>query len=518
MQDRFPDVLANAFEAVSDAPNGIPKIRELILDLAVRGKLVPQSGEWRELTLEDIIADGPKNGWSPRTVEYQTEIRTLSLSATTSGRFDGTKFKYVDCDLGRVEKYWLCPNDILIQRANSMEYVGVSAVYLGDPRSFIYPDLMMRVRLKEKESVPFVWLSLSSPTSRDYMRERATGTSGSMPKINQKVVRSIPLFLPPIAEQKRIVTKVDALMALCDELEAKQSERQTVHLNLHKASLACLSADRRPADVEDSGACLLADREFADRWRHVADNFDTLITTPESVTTLRQTILDLAVRGKLVPQDPNDEPAISPTDRDDMPNGWAMVQYVGLTELVTSGSRGWKEYYSSTGALFIRAQNIKHDLLDLTDAAYVQLPGKVEGKRARVQQHDILVTITGANVTITALVSEPIGEAYISQHIALTRPKDPKMTPWLHLCFLTPASARGRLQQLAYGDKPGLNLANIRELPIPVPPIAEQKRIVAKVDALMALCNALEAKLRSAQTVSADLATATVSMSSGDDR
>lgn len=121
-----------------------------------------------------------------------------------------------------------------------------------------------------------------------------------------------------------------------------------------------------------------------------------------------------------------------------------------------------------------------------------------------------MITITGANVTKAARAEEEIPEAYVSQHIALTRPQWSEMSPWLHLCFVSHGSVRGTLEQLAYGDKPGLNLNNIRDLVIPMPPLAEQRRIVAKVDELMALMDKLEAELASARTTATNLLAAAV--------
>lgn len=127
----------------------------------------------------------------------------------------------------------------------------------------------------------------------------------------------------------------------------------------------------------------------------------------------------------------------------------------------------------------------------------------------------ILITITGANVTKAARVEEQIPEAYVSQHIALTRPRWSEMSKWLHLCFISHGSARGALEQLAYGDKPGLNLNNIRDLVLPVPPLAEQRRIVAKVDELMALVDELEARLAATRATATNLLSAVVSELTG---
>lgn len=162
---------------------------------------------------------------------------------------------------------------------------------------------------------------------------------------------------------------------------------------------------------------------------------------------------------------------------------------------MTSGSREWKEYYSKVGAIFIRTQNIKTDQLVLDDVAYVDLPSSREGTRTRVLQGDILITITGANVTKAARVEDQLPEAYVSQHIALTRPRFREMSEWLHLCLVSHGAARGVLEKLAYGDKPGLNLNNIRDLVFLVPPLADQRRILKKVNQLMHLVDQLEAQL-----------------------
>jgi type I restriction enzyme S subunit len=114
---------------------------------------------------------------------------------------------------------WLKDGDILIQRGNSLEYVGIAAVYHGDSNEFIYPDLMMKVRVPNTVSVIYVHRFLNCRPTRNYFQDNASGTSSSMPKINQLTVRSLPFALPPLAEQHRIVARVDELMALCDELQ-----------------------------------------------------------------------------------------------------------------------------------------------------------------------------------------------------------------------------------------------------------------------------------------------------------
>ena len=116
---------------------------------------------------------------------------------------------------------WLDENDILIQRGNSIEYVGIAAVYKGPSHNFIYPDLMMKLRTHQNVDTYFLHIVLNSKFSRTYFAENASGISGNMPKINQNTVINLPIPLPPPEEQKRIVEKVEQLMGLCDELELK---------------------------------------------------------------------------------------------------------------------------------------------------------------------------------------------------------------------------------------------------------------------------------------------------------
>ena len=157
-----------------------------------------------------------------------------------------------------------------------------------------------------------------------------------------------------------------------------------------------------------------------------------------------------------------------------------------LCELITSGSRGWAEYYAESGDTFIRAQNLKYDVLDLADIAYVRLPEKVDGLRTQVRKHDILITITGANVTKTALVTEELeGRAFVNQHIALVRLKDPSQAPFVFRWIISPAHGRGILEKLAYGaGKPGLNLSHIRDLRIPLPSPEDQAVVVERLGAI----------------------------------
>jgi len=190
---------------------------------AVVGKLTKKwkvGKEWEKVKLIDIILEKPRNGYSPKGVAYETPVKSLSLSATTSGKFDPTKVKYLDIDIPPNDSYlWLKKGDILIQRSNSLDYVGTSAIYSGEDNEFIYPDIMMKVKVSEKVINTFLDYCLKEQQVREYFKKNATGTAGNMPKINQGIVMNTPISLPSIEEQKEIVAKVKFQFTKLDRIE-----------------------------------------------------------------------------------------------------------------------------------------------------------------------------------------------------------------------------------------------------------------------------------------------------------
>lgn len=264
--------ICNNFDLLYSIAETIPKLRQAILQLAVQGKLVPQNindesvlslldrirfereelvrygklaklknfspvasdeipyqlpKEWVWVPLGELLISSPRNGYSPKPVDYPTKVKTLTLSATTSGRFKNEYFKYLDEEIEQNSHLWLEDGDILIQRANSIEYVGIAAIYKGYSHEYIYPDLMMKLRSSNFLEKNYLHLAINNEISRNFLRARATGTSSNMPKINQLTVNSLPIPLPPLAEQKCIVAKVNRLMSLCDTLEAKLKEARS---------------------------------------------------------------------------------------------------------------------------------------------------------------------------------------------------------------------------------------------------------------------------------------------------
>ena len=173
---------------------------------------------WCWCRLGDIIIDKPSNGLSPKGVDYETKVKNLTLTATTSGIFKADAFKYVDVSHDEAEKYWLHNGDILVQRSNSRELVGTSCIYYGNEKCYIYPDLMMRIHTFDEISIEYIDYVLKSPFVRKYYSQSASGTSASMPKINQQTVSLTLIPLPPFNEQKNIVSHIEELIQYCNNL------------------------------------------------------------------------------------------------------------------------------------------------------------------------------------------------------------------------------------------------------------------------------------------------------------
>ena len=231
----------------------------------------------------------------------------------------------------------------------------------------------------------------------------------------------------------------------------------------------------------------------------IAEKLDTLLaqvdTTkarleriPEILKTFRQSVLAAAVSGKLTEE-----------WRDDNQPSWSSIKLGDIAEFVTSGSRGWAKFYSDTGSIFIRSQDINTDELVLNDPCYVNLPKNTEGTRTKVKLDDLLITITGANVTKCARVKFAPNDAYISQHVAMIRLTDTSSANFVELALKSIKSGRKQLTEMAYGGgKPGLNLQNIKDVYFDIPEQIEQTEIVRRVEELFAFADSIEQKTNSA--------------------
>lgn len=280
--------------------------------------------------------------------------------------------------------------------------------------------------------------------------------------LSSKTIGDIDLPLPPRKEQTRIVEKLEELLSDLDagvaELKAAQRKLGQYRQSLLKAAVeGALTASWRAQHTPTETGAQLLER----------------ILTERRARWEAQQLAKFEAQGKAPPKDWRKKypepmrPDIQSLQK--LPHGWAWASFDEITSFVTSGSRGWADYYSNSGAVFIRSQDINRDFLNLSDTAFVNPPPSSEGARTLVRQNDVLLTVTGANVGKSAIVSMSLPEAYVSQHVALIRLIDTDLSNFAHLFLTADSGGRGKLLKTAYGaGKPGLNLQQIAALPIPV--------------------------------------------------
>ncbi|MFT6910112.1 MAG: type I restriction enzyme S subunit, partial [Oleiphilaceae bacterium] len=351
------------------------------------------------------------------------------------------------------------------------------------------------------------------------------GTGGAQPNISREKIIATVISLPPLAEQHRIVAKVDELMALCDQLEAQTEASVDAHKTLVEVLLATLT-DAKDAD------------ELNDNWQTISQHFDVLFTTQASIDQLKQTILQLAVMGKLVKQDPFDEPAsklleriatekqqlikdgkikkqkpLPPiTDEEkpfELPNGWEWSKCLDICMKITDGEHATPKR-SDSGHYLLSARNVTNEGILLHDVDFVPTEEFVRiRKRCDPNIGDILISCSGS-VGRVALVDR--NDAYsMVRSAAMIRPDSDNLEKeYLALMLRSPylqIQMKNRSKQSAQAN---LFLGAISNLVSIIPPLAEQYRIVAKVAELMDLCDSLKANLNQAQTTQLHLADAVV--------
>lgn len=271
-------------------------------------------------------------------------------------------------------------------------------------------------------------------------------TSGDRPHADFDDLKIFEFALPPSREQDRIADKIDELFSDIDEGERGL---RTVQALLKKHRQAVMKAavtgeltrdwrDRHGSPTETGAAlltCILAARR----------------ATWEADQHAKAKAAGKVLKGEAWKAKYEEPRAAEAIEDLEIPSRWAWGSLEQCSTLVTSGSRGWKDYYSDVGALFVRAQDIKYDRLELGDVAYVALPPKCEGLRTRILQNDLLITITGANVSKAAMVTTELSEAYVNQHVALVRLAVPHIGKYLHLWTIAEQGGRKVLLRAAYG-------------------------------------------------------------------
>lgn len=540
------------FEQLAAVPNGMQKLRELILQLAVQGKLMPQDPndepgsallekikvekgqlakekkikrgeplspvktdeapfelpkdwEWVKANeITSLITDG-EHATPPRI--NQPAVPLVTAKNVRNGFLDLTTVDYVSSETAL--KCWTrCDpqhDDIL------MVCVGATTgrlTLLKSPPRFVLVRSVALIRPMHRYVYPeFLALSIKSPIGQSQIWGNVKQSAQPCLYINK--IQRLLLPLPPLTEQRRIVAKVDKLMALCDELEARQQEQQAVLVRLNNAALDQLLTARAP-------------EEFAEHWQRIRDNFELLYDTPETIGKLRQAILKFAFQGLLTPVNGLSRPVVvEPIEKNihplhckgafEIPETWAWSFLEVLCEQVGDIDHKMPKA-TNEGVPFLSAKDLKDDgTIDfrnpklISEEDYERLSRKIKPKRG-----DIIYSRIGARLGKARLVET--GKRFlISYSCCLIRPNHKIVDNKFLQLFLDSDLA---LSQAVKGTQsigvPDLGLGEIKKYKVPVPPLVEQKMIVEKIVHYTKLCDDLEAKLKDAQAASGKLLEATV--------
>ncbi|MFA0195671.1 restriction endonuclease subunit S [Vibrio artabrorum] len=544
------------------------KLRELILELAVRGKLVPQDPtdepasvlleriaeekaqlikdkkikknrkqpaitqeeiyfsvpkSWGYARLEDVydVRDGTHDSPKPTSEGYPL-VTSKNLS---SGKLDLSEVKLISEEdhMKVIERSRVDRNDILFAMIGS----------IGNP---VIVDTEVEFSIKNVGLFKYYNPQDSSPNYLNYflkyaaeiMKKQSAG--GVQPFVSLGKLRGFVMPTPPLAEQHRIVAKVDELMTLCDQLEQQTEASIEAHQTLVEVLLNTLTSSEN-AD------------ELMQNWARISEHFDTLFTTEASIDQLKQTILQLAVMGKLVPQDPTDEPAaklleriaeekaqlikdkkikkqkaLLPIAEDEkpfeLPMGWEWCRFEDVVDIQSGITKGRKLVNRALKTIpYLSVANVQRGFLNLSNVKEIELPVD-ELEKFGVQNGDLLITEGGDwdKVGRTAIWRDEIEYVAHQNHVFKARPFLREQSEvWLEM-YLNAPFAR---DYFAGSSKQTTNLASINKTQlrgcfIAVPPKKEKQNIVRKVDDLMVFCDQLIELLQESQITQLHLTNAIV--------
>ncbi|MGB6187187.1 MAG: restriction endonuclease subunit S [Aeromonas molluscorum] len=537
---------------------GIKKLRELILELAVRGKLVPQdpSDEPASVLLERIAAEKarlvkekkikkPKalpeigeeeklfelpDGWEWARLNDLGDWGAGATPTRSNSDFYGGNipwFKSGELISDYIFKSEESVTELALSKS-SLRYNDVGDVLVAMYGATIGKTAILGVKATTNQAVcacttfdGFLNLYLLQLLKAYRPRLIGMGAGGAQPNISKDKLIATIVALPPFNEQKRIVSKIDELMALCDQLEQRSESQLAAHQRLVETLLATLT---------DSGD---AD-ELAQNWARLSTHFDILFTTEASIDALKQTILQLAVMGKLVPQDPSDEPAaallariaaekaqlvkekkikkekplpaISENEKPfELPQGWACCRISDLGYDLGGGTPSkTKSKYWNGNIPWVSPKDMKVDFISsstdyVTEDAISETVIKLIPSnsllmvvRGMILAHSFPVALTMVPVTINqdmkALVFSEINEVYLLTLMKAARER---------VVSMVEHSSHGTCKLVS---------EKLWSMVVCIPPKEEQLRIIKTVDTLMTICGQLKSRLQTSQQTQLALA------------
>ncbi|QPL36727.1 restriction endonuclease subunit S [Thalassospira sp. B30-1] len=552
MTNATRDLLEQHFDTAFAAPDGIAKLRELILTLAMQGKLVeqdpadqPASELLKDINAEKqrlvkagkIKAPKPLPPIKPEEVPYQLPqgwewVRVREICHDWGQKIPDSTFTYID--VGAIDNTsGKIGSNLQILGASDAPSRARKIVKTGTVIYSTVRPYLLNIAIIDKEYDPepiastafailhpfrslsarFIYHYLRSPAFIRYVE--ATQKGVAYPAINDGDFFSGLFPLPPFPEQNRIVALIDQLMACCDALEALRKEREEKRLAVHTAAMQQLLA------APDSSA-----------WGFIEQHFGELYSVKENVAELRKAILQLAVMGKLVPQDPNDQPAsellkeietekkrlvkegkikapksLPPvTDKEEsyaLPKGWEWVRLEELGTTQTGTTPPSKDQGNFGDHIpFIGPGDIKNGVIDYSGKG---LSESGLSYSRLIEKGSVLMVCIGGSIGKHAINIQNLA---CNQQINTITPFHPIPVKFLYWLMATNLFQRIVLDSAGGSATPIINKQKWSSIAIPVPPLSEQHRIVAKIDLLMGLCNKLDQQIAASTCKQNELLTA----------
>jgi type I restriction enzyme S subunit len=543
------DLLQKHFDIALETPDGIKKLRGLVHTLAMQGKLVTQNPNDQPASelLQKIEADKARlaqegklrnqeslpiikaeeiphqlpQGWewarigtiamhnTGKTLDGGRNSGALKEYITTSnlywGYFSLESLRKMPFRPEEIDRFSATKGDLLLCEGGE---AGRAAVWDKD-FDICFQNHIHRVRFLAGIDPYFGFRFFRKLDYTDEISNYRKGVGIS--SMSGKTLSTIVFPLPPLAEQKRIVAKIDQLMALCDRLEAERNTRDQKRVTVHTAAMnRLLSATDKPT--------------FDSSWQFITKHFNQLYSVTPNIAELKKAILQLAVMGKLVSQDPEDESAAeliagieggnsgreskraeSIEDQSGSfpfpcPDNWKWTKVQSILEKgreISYGVIKLGDEPRAGGVSTLRCSDVKPGFIDLSCVRRVSEEIEGEYARTRLLGGEILINIRGTLGGV-AEVPETLRGFNVAREVAvipIAKVMSPRFIMYLMLSPFFWKSIQSNLRGIAYK---GLNLGTLREFSVPIPPIAEQKRIVAKIDQLMALCDALKKQIGAA--------------------
>lgn len=551
---------------------GIKKLRELILELAVRGKLVPQdpndepasellkriAAEKAELIkqgkikkqkpLPEISEDEkpfelPK-GWEcarlgntvaiirgitfPASEKYKepSEGKVACLrTANVQDNIEWDDLLYVSNSFVKRCEQFAEKGDIVMSMANSRELVGKVAYIYEIPTGFATFGGFLSVIRPYGFNAGFLMSVLRSPNIKSILIDSSSQTT-NIANISLEKLNPLVILVPPIDEQNRVASKVEELMFLCDQLEQQSLTSQDAHQQLVETLLATLT-DSQNAE------------ELAENWARISQHFDTLFTTEASIDALKQIILQLAVMGKLVPQDPNDEPAsellkrieqekaqlvkegkikkqkpLPPVSDEEkpfeLPNGWEWCRVDDIGDLKLGRQRSPKDHHGPYMTPYLRVANVHDNEIRTDDLKFMNFTPE-ERVVFSLEYGDVLLN-EGQSLELVgrpAIFREEVLGACFQNTLIRFRVKKLVSNEYL-LAYFRHCLYSGRFQKAATQTTniAHLSVSRLSPVEVPLPPRNEQYKIVLKIKELEFLCDKAKVKMKAAQQIQLHLADA----------